>query len=119
MDFYCKFYLFIHVLRLASRLLTCSSLLTSPKIEGSYTVATAIYFMVSFPKSPDSPVSLTGIRWFTEKEAHILQNRVFLDDPAKAQGRRHVSWAELKRTVRRSTLLPTLCTWSRIRISEY
>lgn len=73
--------------------------LTSTKIEGSYTIATAVYFMITFPKSPDSPLSLTGIRWFTEEESRILQSRVLFDDPAKGKGRRHVSWAELKRTV--------------------
>lgn len=100
MDLHCEL---LDLLSTGSFHASWSLLLTILKIEGSYTVATAVYFMVAFPKSPDTPVSLAGIRWFTEKEAHILQSRVFLDDPAKAQGRRHVSWAELKRTVSLTT----------------
>lgn len=64
-----------------------------------YTVLTGIAFLVVFPKSPDDPVSFMNIRFFSEREAHILKKRVDLDDPAKANGRPHVSWSEFKRTV--------------------
>ncbi|KAF3769457.1 putative MFS transporter [Cryphonectria parasitica EP155] len=68
-------------------------------IEGVWTLATGVYFAIIFPKSPDHPVSLLGIRWFSEHDSHIMTRRVLIDDPAKAQGRLHVSWHEIRRTI--------------------
>ncbi|KAJ4391241.1 hypothetical protein N0V93_004858 [Gnomoniopsis smithogilvyi] len=65
-------------------------------IEGIYTVFAAIYFMVVFPKSPMHPVSLFKIRWFNERDAHILTTRVLVDDPARSQARKHVRWKDIK-----------------------
>lgn len=81
-----------------------STSLTDRQVEGVYTLATGVYFGIIFPKSPDHPVSLTGIRWFNERDTHILKSRVLIDDPAKAQGRLHVSWHEIKRTVSNSAV---------------
>lgn len=69
-----------------------------------YTVLTGIAFLVIFPKSPEDPVSFMKIRFFNERESHILKKRVDLDDPAKANARPHVSWSEFKRTVSMASL---------------
>lgn len=64
-----------------------------------------ILFVCLFPRSAESPVSIVGIRYFNEREARILQQRVLRDDPTKAQPRQNVSLAEIKATVR--SLPPT------------
>lgn len=83
---------------------TTWSLLTTSfhQIEGCFTIAAGLYFAVIFPKSPEHPVSLFRIRWFNERDSHIMTQRVLVDDPAKVQGRLHVSWHEIKRTVSRT-----------------
>lgn len=56
--------------------------------------------MIVFPKSPLHPVSLFRIRWFNERDAHILTTRVLVDDPARSQARKHVRWKDIKEMVR-------------------
>lgn len=56
-------------------------------------------FIAFFPVSTAKPVSLLGIRYFTERESQILQQRVLRDDPTKFQPRKNVSWGEVKATV--------------------
>ncbi|KAK1833850.1 hypothetical protein QBC39DRAFT_424607 [Podospora conica] len=82
-------------------------------IEGVLTIAAGFVFITLFPKSPASPVTIFGYRYFSERESQILQRRVTLDDPTKAEPRRTVSWAELKQTLTNWKLLPhillTIC----------
>ena len=58
-------------------------------------------------------MSLSNIRWFTERESQILVNRVVKDDPTKHQNAKTVTKAELKRTLTNWRLLPhvflTIC----------
>ncbi|KAG7290308.1 hypothetical protein NEMBOFW57_000307 [Staphylotrichum longicolle] len=56
-------------------------------IEGAFTVLVGVVFISIFPRSPANPVSLLGYRYFTEREAQILHQRVILDDPTKVQPR--------------------------------
>ncbi|GJC86441.1 putative transporter YIL166C [Colletotrichum liriopes] len=65
-------------------------------LEGTLTVLVGIAFLFLFPKSTSNPVSILGTRFFNEREARILTERVLRDDPAKAQPRLYVSSAELK-----------------------
>ena len=58
-----------------------------------------ILFIALFPLSSANPVSLLGIRYFSERESQILQQRVLRDDPTKFQARRNVSLAEVKAAV--------------------
>lgn len=72
-----------------------------------------IIFGILFPKSPQHPISLTNIRWFTERESHILYQRVIADDPTKHPNANNVTKAELKRTLTNWKLIPhvllTIC----------
>jgi hypothetical protein len=58
-----------------------------------------IVFGILFPRSPGHPVSLTNIRWFSERESRILVQRVVADDPTKHQNAKNVTMAELKATL--------------------
>ncbi|TEA15264.1 putative transporter [Colletotrichum sidae] len=75
-------------------------------IEGIFTVLVGICFLVFFPNQVSNPVSLSGMRYFTEREAEILYNRVMFDDPTKAQPRRKVSGPELKAALTNWRLIP-------------
>lgn len=74
------------------------ALLTLRQIEGVLTIAAGFVFISLFPKNPANPVTIFGYRYFSERESQILQRRVTIDDPTKAEPRRRVSWAELKQT---------------------
>ncbi|KAM0604208.1 hypothetical protein ACHAP1_005905 [Verticillium nonalfalfae] len=68
-------------------------------LEGIFTVLIGIGFLTTFPNKINDPVSILGYRYFTEREAQIIYERVLRDDPTKAQPKRHVTWAEIKSTV--------------------
>jgi hypothetical protein len=63
------------------------------------TISIGVVFLISFPDEVANPVSLLRYRYFTEREAQILSERVLRDDPSKKQARRHVTWAEFRTTV--------------------
>ncbi|CAG9977195.1 unnamed protein product [Clonostachys byssicola] len=65
-------------------------------LEGMLTIVIAVLFITLFPRSTSNPVSLAGLRHFTEEEAHIITQRVLLDDPTKKHAHTHVSREELK-----------------------
>ncbi|WYZ41100.1 hypothetical protein EsH8_IV_001441 [Colletotrichum jinshuiense] len=75
-------------------------------LEGTLTVLVGIAFLFLFPKGTSNPVSILGIRFFNEREARILTERVLRDDPAKAQPRLYVSSAELKSALTNWRILP-------------
>lgn len=58
-----------------------------------------ILFLALFPQQTSNPVSLLGVRYFSERESYILTQRVLIDDPSKRHAQSHVSWAELKQAV--------------------
>ena len=68
-------------------------------IEGIFTISIGIAFALLFPASPANPVNLLRHRYFTEREAHILVQRVLLDDPTKHHTHKNVTGKELKQTV--------------------
>ena len=82
-------------------------------LEGLITITIGIVFGILFPRSPAHPISLTNIRWFTERESQILTQRVVADDPTKHQNAKNVTKEELKRTLTNWRLIPhillTLC----------
>ena len=78
------------------------------QIEGMFTVVVGVLFLALFPKSPSNPTSIFGFRYFTEREAQILQQRVLRDDPSKAQAGENVSRAEVKATVSLPLSAPAL-----------
>ncbi|KAK4245072.1 hypothetical protein C7999DRAFT_16732 [Corynascus novoguineensis] len=75
-------------------------------IEGLFTVLVGGLFVALFPRSASNPVSLLGVRYFSERESQILQQRVLRDDPTKIQARQNVSWAEVKATFTNWRLIP-------------
>ncbi|KAJ4264354.1 hypothetical protein NW762_005551 [Fusarium torreyae] len=75
-------------------------------LEGLFTVVVGITFIVMFPNQVSNPVSLVGIRYFNEKEAEILAQRVLRDDPSKAIMRRHINRQELIAALTNWRLLP-------------
>ncbi|KAM0522802.1 hypothetical protein D7B24_002753 [Verticillium nonalfalfae] len=77
-------------------------------LEGIFTVLIGIGFLTTFPNKINDPVSILGYRYFTEREAQIIYERVLRDDPTKAQPKRHVTWAEIKSTLTNWRLLPHL-----------
>ncbi|PNH76412.1 hypothetical protein VD0001_g1105 [Verticillium dahliae] len=78
------------------------------ELEGIFTVLIGIGFLTTFPNKISDPVSNLGYRYFTEREAQIIYERVLRDDPTKAQPKRHVTWAEIKSTLTNWRLLPHL-----------
>lgn len=75
-------------------------------IEGMFTIVIGILFITFFPKSPSNPVSIMGIRYFNEREIHILSRRVLLDDPSKIHTHTHISAAEIKAALTNWRLIP-------------
>ncbi|CAG9945274.1 unnamed protein product [Clonostachys rosea f. rosea IK726] len=71
-------------------------LTVTQQLEGMLTIVIAVLFITLFPRSTSNPVSLAGLRLFTEEEAHIITQRVLLDDPTKKHAHTHVSREELK-----------------------
>ncbi|KAL2125017.1 hypothetical protein VTJ04DRAFT_1382 [Mycothermus thermophilus] len=79
-------------------------------LEGLFTVLVGLIFLALFPKSTAHPVSLLGLRYFNEREAQILTQRVLRDDPTKFQPRRNVSLAEVKAAFSNWRILPHCLT---------
>ncbi|PKS08524.1 hypothetical protein jhhlp_004909 [Lomentospora prolificans] len=75
-------------------------------LEGIFTILIGFVFLAVFPHSAANPVSLLRIRYFTEREAQILHQRVLKDDPTKAHSSKNVKWAELKSALTNWRLLP-------------
>lgn len=71
-----------------------------------FTVVVGIFFITFFPKSPTNPVSILGIRYFDEREIHILSRRVLLDDPSKIHTHTHISKQEIKSALTNWRLIP-------------
>lgn len=60
-----------------------------------FTISIGILFIIFFPRSVQTPSSLTGIRYFSDKEMRIILERVVRDDPSKGNTRRSISKAEI------------------------
>ncbi|RYP66934.1 hypothetical protein DL771_007508 [Monosporascus sp. 5C6A] len=52
-------------------------------LEGLWTVLMGVLFGCLFPASLSRPVSFTGLRFFTDREAFILKQRIVQEDPHK------------------------------------
>ena len=76
------------------------------QIEGLFSVLVGVMLSVLFPISASNPRSLTGIRYFSERESQILARRVILDDPSKQEVRHKITWSELRDTLSNWKLLP-------------
>jgi hypothetical protein len=75
------------------------------QLEGLFTILVAFIFLALFPGTPSDPITLTKLKYFSDREIHILRERVILDDPWKQTSRRHVKLAEVTATVTAPFLL--------------
>ncbi|KAK5996049.1 putative transporter-like protein [Cladobotryum mycophilum] len=68
-------------------------------LMGSFTVLCGFIFGLFLPDSFKNPRStfLPGVAWFTDRELHILQTRVLLDDPMKGQKKKTIGLDAFKR----------------------
>jgi len=69
------------------------------QLEGLFTILVGVIFTFLFPRSPGNPVSLAGIRYFSERESQILVRRILLDDPTKSHAQKNITRQEIVRTV--------------------
>lgn len=70
-------------------------------IMGSFTIASALVLGFFLPDSFRNPYStfLPNLCLFTERELHILQTRVLLDDPMKGKKKRRIGSDAFKKAV--------------------
>ncbi|KAM3559657.1 hypothetical protein ARSEF4850_004027 [Beauveria asiatica] len=68
-------------------------------LMGAFTVLCGLIFGFCLPDSFRNPHStfLPRYSWFTEREIHILQTRVLIDDPMKGQKKKKIPLAAFKR----------------------
>ncbi|KAF7521602.1 hypothetical protein PCG10_008217 [Penicillium crustosum] len=77
-------------------------------VEGLITLFIAIVFTLFVPPSAGDGRPLIAFgRWsyFTERESHIIRNRVLLDDPRKAKGHIQISGSDIWQTVKQPRIL--------------
>lgn len=77
-------------------------------VEGLITIFAAIVFTLFLPPSVvDSKPLISGGRWsyFTERQTHILRNRVLLDDPRKARGDIEITGRDIWNTIRQPQII--------------
>ena len=70
-------------------------------LMGAFTVLGGFVFGFFLPDSFRNPRStfLPNVQWFTERELHILQTRVLIDDPMKGRKKKRIGGDAFKRTV--------------------
>ncbi|KAL2219263.1 major facilitator superfamily domain-containing protein [Thermoascus aurantiacus ATCC 26904] len=88
-------------------------------VEGLITIFAGIAFVLFLPPAVGNgkPLISLGGRWsyFTERESHIMRNRVLLDDPNKAKGHIKISGSDILYTLRQPRVwLHVLITLSSI-----
>jgi hypothetical protein len=66
------------------------------QIEGLFGVVIGVIFIALVPKSTSNPVSSFGIRFFSERDAYILTQRILLDDLSKVRAKENISKKEIK-----------------------
>ncbi|KAK3393916.1 major facilitator superfamily domain-containing protein [Podospora didyma] len=69
-------------------------------LMGAFTILSGFIFGLFLPDSFKNPHStfLPKVKIFTERELHILQTRVLLDEPMKGKKKRKINWGAFKRT---------------------
>lgn len=87
---------------------TSRARLTNIPVEGLITLFIAIVFTLLVPPAAGDGRPLISFgRWsyFTERESHIIRNRVLLDDPLKAKGHIQISGSDIWQTVKQPRIL--------------
>lgn len=74
-------------------------------LMGAFTIASGFVFGFCLPDSFKNPRStfLPKAKWFTERELHILQSRVLLDDPMKGKKKQRIGLSSFRSAVSRSS----------------
>ncbi|TLD33169.1 hypothetical protein PspLS_00197 [Pyricularia sp. CBS 133598] len=69
-------------------------------IMGAFTIVCGVVLACCLPDSLRRPRSwfLPRVRWFTERELHILRTRVHIDDPAKEWKKSHIGLSAIRKT---------------------
>jgi len=78
------------------------------QVEGLLTLFIGIFFTLLVPpKVGDGRPLIAFGRWsyFTERESHIIRNRVLLDDPRKSQGHIQIRWSDIAKTLRQPRIM--------------
>ncbi|KAM0651855.1 hypothetical protein ACHAO3_003389 [Verticillium nonalfalfae] len=75
-------------------------------LEGLLTLVAGFCFFALFPGIPSNPVSLLGVRFFTDREITILRDRIIIDDPNKATTKTSINLGDLQRAVADYKLWP-------------
>ncbi|KAH8898031.1 alternative sulfate transporter [Thozetella sp. PMI_491] len=75
-------------------------------LEGIFTVLAGVVFACLFPGSPDAPVSIIGVKYFSEAEQEILRMRIIRDDPTKEIRDPHIRLADIAHTLADPKLWP-------------
>lgn len=71
-------------------------------LMGAFTIASGFVFGFFLPdsfKNPRSTFLPWKKSWFTERELHILQTRILIDDPKKGEKKSHIGLAAFKSAV--------------------
>ena len=74
----------------------------APIVEGIFTLFIAIVFLLFLPPAVGNGKPLASLgRWsyFTDRESHIIINRVLLDDPSKSSGKVRIKGKDILNTM--------------------
>ncbi|CEJ56776.1 Putative Permease of the major facilitator superfamily [Penicillium brasilianum] len=77
-------------------------------VEGVMTLVIGVIFTLLVPPSAGDGRALISFgRWsyFTERESHIIRNRVLLDDPRKARGHIQISRSDIWQTLKQPRIM--------------
>lgn len=77
-------------------------------VEGLLTLFIGIFFTLLVPpKAGDGRPLIAFGRWsyFSERESHIIRNRVLLDDPRKAEGHIQITWSDIAKTLKQPRIM--------------
>jgi MFS family permease len=77
-------------------------------LMGGFTILSGFVFGFLLPDSFKRPTStfLPKVCLFTERELHILQTRVLIDDPMKGKKKSHIGWSSFKKAVSTTSSSP-------------
>lgn len=68
-------------------------------LEGLFTLLVGAIFACLFPGTPDDPITLTKIRFFTPREQCILQSRIRLDHSNQVKMKDNIEFRDILRTL--------------------
>lgn len=88
--------------------ITSRNIVNVSLVEGLLTLLIGIVFTLLVPPNVGDGRPLISFgRWsyFTERESHIIRNRVLLDDPRKAKGHIQISRSDIWKTLKQPRIM--------------